>query len=218
MHCRQTRPIWPHMAPCLKCHRAGTFTLFGFRTRHLDDGGAPPGESILYLNFCIIRDLTGLSDLTSPSWTEHSFNSSIPSQIRPFAWRHWLEEWYHKKVQWLEIEGMNTIPGALNVAARAHPIQRRRGRILTFFSKICKNETSGQDPEGQALETVEKDQLAGKKHQTSARKLQLAGPKSTTKPQTPYKMPVAECEIDRCCITWNGVNRANRTETWAASE
>jgi hypothetical protein len=57
-------PDAPHMAPCLKCHGAGTHTLFGFTTIHIE----MDGEECLFLELCIIRDLTGVNELETPSW------------------------------------------------------------------------------------------------------------------------------------------------------
>lgn len=98
---------FPHMPACLKCHKAGTITLFGFIINH-SEVVDEPGNSDLYVDFFIVRNLIILSDLDCASWTVHSSIPAISSQIRPSTWRCWQEEVYRRQNLWMDTQKIAT--------------------------------------------------------------------------------------------------------------
>lgn len=217
-HCHNDRsnalsPDTPHTAPCLKCHKAGTQTLFGFNTAHANATG---GGNILILELCIIRNLTGLTDLDSPSWEMHSSTPAIPSEIRPYSWDCWQDERDRMTQLWMDALEVGTIPEVTLDAIQAEIkairdiilepriAQKSRGRFTSFFKKIINTKTPQQIPQDQHSSTAKTEQNSQDNQMNTTNSL--------------FQMPAAECEIDRCCITWNTVNRPNRSETWNAFE
>lgn len=84
-------PDAPHMAPYLKCHKEGTHTLFGFETHHR----YTPGGTALGLRLQVIRDLTGLENIDSPSW---KFQSLPPATLTDM-WLCWRGSQYERDQQ-----------------------------------------------------------------------------------------------------------------------
>lgn len=161
----------PHMAACLKCHRDGTHTLFGFSTvHHLSNG-----KTFLSLEFDVVRDLTGLENIDSSSWRLHSFKPAILAEITTW-WPIWEPE--KAKITQLWTERPVGVP-----QNRASPysaqVQERRGHCRALLNQIFRT----------------------RQPQQTARTVR----------QAPFKdlsgTAAAECDIDRCCITWNATRR-----------